>query len=134
MDRLAAITVNITDRGVDFLKEEIDLKEKFLILNHVFKYLFIFHPNFLCCFCFLFFAKLLAPEPHLTSLPTHSTQASSNAHISSCMCPEGMLNVRHLWLAGSEGWMDGEREKERERGRKVLSLTPSLCAANTGTN
>lgn len=45
MDRLAAITVNITDRGVDFLKEEIDLKEKFLILNHVFKYLFIFHPN-----------------------------------------------------------------------------------------
>lgn len=58
MDRLAAITVNITDRGVDFLKEEIDLKEKLLILNHVFKFLFIFHQNFLCFFLqflFLFF-------------------------------------------------------------------------------
>lgn len=63
-----------------------------------------------------------------------NTQTSSNAHISSGMCPEGMSNLRHLWLAGREEWRKGKGEGTWEEGGKVLTLTPSLCAANTGTN
>lgn len=63
-----------------------------------------------------------------------NTQISSNVHISSGTCPEGMSDLRHLWLAGREGWRKEKGEGMREDRGKVLTLTPSLCAANTGTN
>lgn len=63
-------------------------------------------------------------------------QTSSSVHISSSVCPEGMSNLRPLWLAGrGKGWREGKGEGNVGRGRESAdSDTISLYAANTGTN
>lgn len=48
------------------------------------------------------------------------TQASSNAHISSDMCPAGMSNLRHSWLADREEW--GKGRKNEGRGRETADI------------
>ncbi len=51
------------------------------------------------------------------------TQTSSNVHISSGACPEGMSNLRHLRLAGRQGGM----EKGKSRGNVGRGKREGKC-------
>lgn len=77
-------------------------------------------------FLFLSFIFLLYKGTFSSrAVPKFNTQTSSNAHISSGVCPEGMSDLRHLWLAVKEGWRKGKGEG---RGRESAdSDTVSVC-------
>lgn len=104
-----------------------------IVNNMIFNLYFIYKIAFFAAAVWIYLSNWQR-QRHAQIVCQH-TQTSSSVHISSGACPEGMSNLRHLWLAGGEGWRKGKGEGGTwEEGGKMLTLTPSLCAANTGTN